>query len=362
MENPYLSFGGDSSGGYPAYGGDPSTFTCAIDGMQINCSSLNKFYLSKNWTFVLSKIIHGRFGGALNKSEATLIPGGDHVGNVVYGSAGPGGEVSSVEIIAEPDSFELRSVGTMMNWIEMKPLETMSIAHAQERRQMSTDEVSKMIDDILKLFEDHPGCEEQTNKLLSEMASSSGFKAGSIREILENFRRNGTTYTRDTVNGTGAGSAGTGIGGRPSVSLTYGTTTEHTALTLMHEIIHWAGMPPKVGGYADHYNDKAMATAWHKLGVVMSVDEYRRTYPKVVEEDTKRDGYDFAESRLAGAANAITCLGAVNGVAPKKVKERNEQNSENKSVSSTFVDVALRGGARLHAIKRYPEYGSSTVH
>lgn len=131
------------------------------------------------------------------------------------------------------------------------------------------------------------------------MGKSTPFSAGTIGEILENFRQNGTIYTRGLVNGTGGGSAGTAIGGRPSVSLTYGTTAEYTALSLMHEIIHWAGMPASGSGYADYYNDTAMATAWHNLGVVISASEYRTRYPEFA---------DYAESKLAGAANDITCL------------------------------------------------------
>lgn len=169
-----------------------------------------------------------------------------------------------------------------------------------------------MVDDILKLFKDHP--EGWTNQLLSEMGNSTGFSAGTIGDILEKFRQNGTIHTDGSVNGTGSGSTGTGIGGTPSVSLTYGETGQYTALTLMHEIIHWAGMPPTGAGYADYYKDATMASAWSKLGVVMSVNEYRSTYPEVVARHTQRDGYDYAESRLAGAANDITCLGAKNGV------------------------------------------------
>ena len=153
------------------------------------------------------------------------------------------------------------------------------------------------------------------------MKEASGFDAGNIKDILENFRQNGTIYTDGSVNGTGGGSAGTGIGGKPSVSLTYGETSQYTALTLMHEIIHWAGMPGKVGGgYEDYYTDAAMATGWNKLGVVMSVGEYRRIYPDQSARDTKASGYDYAESRLAGAANSMTCLGGKTGVGIGKFK------------------------------------------
>lgn len=132
------------------------------------------------------------------------------------------------------------------------------------------------------------------------MSNSSGFNAGSIKQILENFRKSGTIYTRGAVNGTGGGSAGTGLGGRPAVSLTYGTSTEWTAVALMHEITHWAGMVPKSGGgFTDHYNDGALAAAWHKLGVVISADEYKSRYPKFAS---------YAQSKLAGAGNDITCM------------------------------------------------------
>jgi RHS repeat-associated protein len=179
---------------------------------------------------------------------------------------------------------------------------------------LSRNEVSSLVGDIRKLFKDNPGCEEWTNKLLSEMKASTGFDAGTIGQILENFAQTGTIYSNGRVNGTGSGSAGTGIGGRSAVSLTYGTTTAHTATTLMHEIIHWAGMPAQWVSYGNYYTDASMEAAWNKLGVTMSVADYRSTYPDVVGADTKRDGYDYAESRLAGAANRITCLGERNGV------------------------------------------------
>lgn len=174
--------------------------------------------------------------------------------------------------------------------------------------------MSSLVGDIRKLFKDNPGCEGWTNKLLSEMKASTGFDADTIGQILENFAQTGTIYTDGSVNGTGSGSAGTGIGGRPGVSLTYGTTTARTAITLMHEIIHWAGMPAQGGSYGNYYTDASMAAAWNRLGVTMSVADYRSTYPDVVAAHTKRDGDDYAESRLAGAANRITCLGEKNGV------------------------------------------------
>lgn len=168
-------------------------------------------------------------------------------------------------------------------------------------RSLSRSEVSSLIDDILKLFQDRTGCEDWTNKALAEMSKSSGFNAGSIKDILENFRATGNIYTRGAVNGTGGGSDGTVIGGRPAVSLTYGKTAQWTAVSLMHEIIHWSGMVAKSGGFTDHYNDAALAAAWNKLGVVISANEYKSRYPTFAS---------YAESKLAGAGNDITCMDA----------------------------------------------------
>jgi hypothetical protein len=176
-------------------------------------------------------------------------------------------------------------------------------------RKVSDSERSSLVDNILDVFKKHPGCEEWTNKLLAEMSSSTGFSAGSIRDVLENFRKNGAVSTNDKVKGTGTGSAG-----RNGVALQFGETADQTAVVLMHEIIHWAGHQPQGAPDKGYYTDAAMATAWNKLGVVMSVAEYRATYPVESAQDAKAWMYDYAESKLASAANNMTCLGGKTGL------------------------------------------------
>jgi RHS repeat-associated protein len=183
---------------------------------------------------------------------------------------------------------------------------------------LSRSEISSLMDDILKLFTDHSDCKGSMNTLLAELKRSTGYGAGSITDIIEAFRNNGIASQGSGTDG--GGSAGTGIGGVPSISFNPGSTPEQTAMTVMGEMMHWAGIPMQGGQYANYYTDAAMATAWHNLGVVMSVEEYRRTYPDQVEADTKKWGYDFAESRLAHGGMDAACLGTVNGYLPKYAK------------------------------------------
>ena len=202
--------------------------------------------------------------------------------------------------------------------------EFVDLNHQQDSlRPLGRSEISSLIDDIYKLFKDYPDCEGWTNKLLAKMAKSSGFSAGTIRDILENFRKNGTIFADSSRSASGSGSGGTGtkLTGYPAISLDYGGKTENTAETLLHEIIHWAGMPATGSGYGDYYNDVAMANAWIELGVVISVAEYRRQYPEAVakyEADYEAafgvKGMAFLESRLSRAAGGVACLNQDNGL------------------------------------------------
>ena len=156
------------------------------------------------------------------------------------------------------------------------------------------------------------------NRLLGELKSSTGYNAGSITDVIEAFRKNGIAYESDELGQpgeTGGGSAGTGIGGVPSISFSQGGTPDQTSVTALGEMMHWAGMPKQGSTYANYFTDTAMANAGNKLGVVMSIEQYRRTYPEQVAMDNKRWGYDYAESRLAHGAINIKCLGWVTGLA-----------------------------------------------
>ncbi len=188
---------------------------------------------------------------------------------------------------------------------------------------MSGSEVSGLMDSMLNLFKQHPECEPYLNSLLGELKSSTGYDAGSIRDVIEAFRKNGIGYLSDEPGQpghTGGGSAGTGIAGVPGISFSHGGTPDQTTVTALGEMMHWAGMPMQRGQYANYFTDTAMANAGNRLGVVMSVEQYRGTYPEQVAMDTMRWGYDFAESRLAHGAINIKCLGLVTGLSPNKAK------------------------------------------
>jgi hypothetical protein len=94
--------------------------------------------------------------------------------------------------------------------------------------------------------------------------------------------------------------------------------TRHAA-TVMGEIIHSAGHPPG-GPSAGYYGDPAIANFYIKSGIVMSVEQYRNTYPEWVESRLKEWGSANIESSLAHGGIEITCLGVVNGLPPKYAK------------------------------------------
>ena len=98
-------------------------------------------------------------------------------------------------------------------------------------------------------------------------------------------------------------------------------------LTFMAEMTHWAGMPYKGKseqaphhGYANYYSDPVLAKAGANLGLVMSVDQYRQTYPDVVARHTQEWGSDLAESLLGHGAMNLACLQNVTGLLPKYAK------------------------------------------
>jgi hypothetical protein len=69
-----------------------------------------------------------------------------------------------------------------------------------------------------------------------------------------------------------------------------------------------------------YYDDVAIAHFYIKSGVVMSAEQYRKRYPEWVEKRTRDFGSPFLEGSLAHGAIEITCLGVINGLAPKHAK------------------------------------------
>jgi hypothetical protein len=90
---------------------------------------------------------------------------------------------------------------------------------------------------------------------------------------------------------------------------------------------HWAGMPHegKPGqaenhGYANYYQDADLAKAGADLGIVMTVEQYKHTYPEWVAIHTKQWGGDYTESLLGHGAMNMACLHLANGLSPKSVR------------------------------------------
>jgi len=192
-------------------------------------------------------------------------------------------------------------------------------------RKLSKSEISSLMDSILKLFKNHHDCERSMDKLLGELKASTGYDAGSIRDVIEAFRQNGIAYPGDRVplgpGDSGGGDAGTGMGGVPAISFSPGGTSEITAVLVMGEMMHWAGMPKQGGVYQNKFTDEAIANAASKLGFVMSIEQYRHTYPEQVAKDIARwNGRDMAESRVAHDAMDIKCLDIVTGMLPQSAK------------------------------------------
>jgi YD repeat-containing protein len=188
--------------------------------------------------------------------------------------------------------------------------------HSQQDnlRRLPKEEVSSLVDDILKIFEDNPECEKWTNTLLEELSRSTGFNAGNIRGILGAFKQSGIIFDSGK-NGDGGGVTGAALG-YPAINLTFSQSenptlaTVNTAVALLHEILHWSGFQLRGGNYVSNYTDVAMATAWNKLGVVISVNEFKDRYNAWIESEIKAGRSPYIQSRLAGAGNRITCLGA----------------------------------------------------
>lgn len=172
-------------------------------------------------------------------------------------------------------------------------------------RPFSREEISSLIDDIFKLFKT-PGCEEFVNDLLKTMNSHSGWDAGSISEILEEFRTTG--FVAEYVSLNISGSAGNGGFDFSAVG-----RREQRASTALGEIIHTAGMAPMSHmnwlAYPNVYTDTEMSRAASELGVVMSKEQYEKTYKT-------SNGWLGA----GHAAIEIRCNGAKNGMSPDNVK------------------------------------------
>jgi hypothetical protein len=189
-----------------------------------------------------------------------------------------------------------------------------------KEREMSKDEVSSLMDSVLKLLETKAGCEAKINALLSELGKMTGLNVGSIRDIVERFRQDGIVITNDTPGG--SSSVGTVAPGVLSIGLSPGDTPETTARIMIGEMIHWAGKVPMWDEvtYMGFFPDAAIAAAGNKIGLNMTVEQYRRTYPDIVARSIQRYGSDWADSNVAHYGAIDNACGTPNSYRPQFAK------------------------------------------
>ena len=164
VENPYVSGGGGSGLGYPASGGDPSSMRCAFDGFEADCTSVFKFVIRRNFYTIISSMIEKRFATSITNNRAVLVPGGSHGGDVVYGTAGEDGTPSSVEIIGEPDRFEIHA-GTDL--IGLRVVTTITTQVLPKKRQPLPTDLKDRVAKIVNNPE--TDCAEFIKKLIGNM-------------------------------------------------------------------------------------------------------------------------------------------------------------------------------------------------
>ncbi|HEU4767496.1 MAG TPA: hypothetical protein VFS77_08970, partial [Pyrinomonadaceae bacterium] len=199
-------------------------------------------------------------------------------------------------------------------------------------RKMNKDQIKSYMDEISQFLANNPDCEVGINTILSELKNITGFDGGNIRDIIANFTQNGILRVSDVNNA--SSSAGVGYGGIPAISLSERDIRSDTIVTMVGEMIHWAGMVghlgpeypndfalPDYSGFTKYFTDLAIATAVNNLGYAMTVDQYRRTYPEVVRRDTERWGSDFAASKIAHGGINNACFKAKNRLLPKFAKQ-----------------------------------------
>jgi YD repeat-containing protein len=183
VENPYVS-GGEGGGGYPGSGGDPSSMRCAFDGMEVDCSSLYKFFLRRDFYFIIYSVVEKRFTGTVTMNRAMLVSGGSHDGKDVYGTAGPGGIPSQVEIIGEPDRFEIHPGTDLTQTLD---LVTTTARLILPQNPVPTGELERVGSDIEKAIA-AKRCADFLKALLDQTAILTGQPYRDIRVTFDNIK------------------------------------------------------------------------------------------------------------------------------------------------------------------------------
>jgi YD repeat-containing protein len=209
-ENPYLN-GGDGSMGYPSGGGDASSMKCAVDGMEADCSSVGKFFLKRTWAFVVNRVIEQRFSSMVSQTNAQLVSGGSHGGQTILGEANTSDDtkVSRVEVIAEPDRFDVSTVGAIEQTLTLlTPVATFILPQntPQGRRHMTEEEYLKLRKDLNNLLQGD--CKRLVEATLTNIAKAyGGVFSTDLLDMLDYVHDAGELYRDDslTIGGYGGG-------------------------------------------------------------------------------------------------------------------------------------------------------------
>lgn len=247
-ENPYLSGGGGSGMGYPSGGGDASTMRCAFDGSEADCNSIYKFFIRRNFHDFVGMIIRMRFSVSVSH-RAVLVPGGSHGGNVVYGTAGPGGTPSSVDIIGDSDYFEIVAVQRLVvHWDGPDEQKGWGA-------RLTKDEYLALRKEMVKALKSQ-ACREFIDELVREVSGQwidSQEELPAFADYLFNSKDGGIFWSSDGYATHKGHKLRLSFGTRPDINVK--TDTE----LLMHELIH---------GLQGFGSDDRLDRALVKLGIV----------------------------------------------------------------------------------------------
>lgn len=260
-ENPFLSEGGGSGLGYPSGGGDPSTMRCALDGREADCNSIYKFFIRRSYYDFISLIITKRFSGTVTSNRAVLVPGGSHEGNVVYGTAGPGGTPSSVDIIGEPDYFELTGASNIMQSFQQVTKQTIVVLNPE--RRLSKDEYLNIRKEMATALQSRK-CRDFIDRLI-------GYNQGTPYDSSEDFLAL-SDYIYNSSDGGVFWGLPTQVGNKVRIGsdIRPDLNMMGNAAILMHELIHRLQRP----GGADY----ELANNIRALGIV-PVDKKGKALP-----------------------------------------------------------------------------------
>ena len=102
----------------------------------------------------INRVIERRFSSMVSQTNAQLVAGGSHGGDVFNGEANTtdAAKVSRVEVIAEPDRFDVSNVGTVEETLNLINPQKSGINHSQILNDTIERVKKRLTGDCLKLF------------------------------------------------------------------------------------------------------------------------------------------------------------------------------------------------------------------